>query len=80
MDESSRNGLAVDPDSEQVRRLAERWSTLISEFTGGNPAIEQGLRTLYQQESGSGHPHMDPRMPEYIASIGRAMAANTTVE
>lgn len=63
----------TDPSSETVQALARRWSALVREFTGGNPGIEQGLRTMYQQESGSGNQHLDPRMPEYMAYIGKAL-------
>ena len=41
----------TDPSSETVKQLAQRWQSLIREFTGGNPGIEQSLRNLYQNES-----------------------------
>ena len=41
----------TDPKDERVRKLAERWTCLIREFTGGNPQIEQSLSRMYQQES-----------------------------
>lgn len=65
----------TDPSSETVQALARRWTALVREFTGGNPGIEQGLRTMYQQESSSNNPHLDPRMPEYMAYIGKALQA-----
>jgi DNA-binding transcriptional MerR regulator len=40
----------TDPGDERVQRLAQRWTGLVREFTGGNPGIEKSLRTLYQQE------------------------------
>jgi DNA-binding transcriptional MerR regulator len=66
----------TDPSSETVQALARRWSALVREFTGGNPGIEQGLRDMYRQESASSNPHLDPRMPEYMAYIGKALQAS----
>ena len=40
----------TDPASESMQTLARRWRELIDEFTGGNPEIEQSLKTMYQQE------------------------------
>jgi DNA-binding transcriptional MerR regulator len=40
----------TDPSSESVQALAQRWRSLIQEFTGGNPGIEQSLNQMYQQE------------------------------
>lgn len=39
-----------DPASEPVQRLAQRWKSLVNEFTNGDPEITQSLNTLYQQE------------------------------
>jgi DNA-binding transcriptional MerR regulator len=36
-----------DPASEKVQKLAARWVELIRGFTGGNPAIQQGLNKMY---------------------------------
>ncbi len=41
----------TDPTNPRVQSLAERWVALIQEFTGGNPQMENSLRTMYQQES-----------------------------
>jgi DNA-binding transcriptional MerR regulator len=40
----------TDPASESVQALAQRWRSLIEEFTGGNPDIERSLKQMYQQE------------------------------
>jgi len=40
----------TDPSSESVQALARRWRSLIQEFTGGNPGIEQSLNQMYHQE------------------------------
>lgn len=63
----------TDPADPEVQRLARRWMELVREFTGGNPGIEQGVRSMYQQEPAvrerSG---LDPAIFEYI---GKAKAA-----
>lgn len=40
----------TDPASESVQALAQRWRSLIEEFTGGDPGIRQSLNRMYQQE------------------------------
>ncbi|MEO0534482.1 MAG: MerR family transcriptional regulator [Cyanobacteria bacterium P01_A01_bin.123] len=41
---------AVDPASEGVQRIAQRWQELIQMFTGGDAGIARSLNTMYQQE------------------------------
>lgn len=41
----------VDPASAEAQGLAERWSALVSEFTGGDPAIAESLSKLYADEA-----------------------------
>jgi len=64
----------ADPASEPVRDLARQWTALLREFTGGNPAIQQGLNQMYRDEpevrSRTG---IDPAIMEYI---GKAIAAD----
>lgn len=38
---------ADDPAGERAQALAARWMGLVNEFTGGDPAITDGLRKLY---------------------------------
>jgi DNA-binding transcriptional MerR regulator len=40
-----------DPASEHAQSLAARWSDLINQFTGGDPAIEANLRRLYADQA-----------------------------
>jgi len=40
-----------DPTSEKARSLADRWSNLSQQFTGGDPEISAGLRKLYADQS-----------------------------
>jgi DNA-binding transcriptional MerR regulator len=66
----------TDPADPKIQALAQRWKGLVQEFTGDNPGIEKSLRTMYQNEAPQNiHPSMDPRMSEYMAYIGKAMAA-----
>ena len=62
----------TDPSSEVVQALAQRWRSLIAEFTGGNPGIEQSLNTMYQQEGAESASQgmVDSALMEYM---GRAM-------
>lgn len=63
----------TEPTDERVQALARRWQALVDEFTGGNPAIEESLRRMYQQEpTVRQQAGIDQAMFEYI---GRAMAA-----
>jgi hypothetical protein len=41
----------TDPASEPIRRLAQKWQSLVREFTGGDPGIERSLRNLYTNET-----------------------------
>ncbi len=66
----------ADPSDPKVQSLAKRWIGLVQEFTGGNPGIEKSLHTMYENESPQDiHPSLDPRMAEYVAYIGKAIAA-----
>ncbi|MCA1667139.1 MAG: MerR family transcriptional regulator [Thermomicrobia bacterium] len=66
----------TDPTDPNVQALARRWMGLVQEFTGGNLGIEKSLRTMYENEKPQDlHPSFDPRMSEYMAYIGKAMAA-----
>ena len=66
----------TDPADPRVQALAARWMGLVREFTGGDPGIEKSLRTLYENEAPQDiHPSLDPRVAEYGAYIGKAIAA-----
>lgn len=43
--------LGEDPASDKAQALAERWSKLIHGFTGGDPAIQEGLNKMYADQS-----------------------------
>lgn len=40
----------VDPASPEMLALARRWQALVKEFTGGDPAIAQAVKTMYDHE------------------------------
>ncbi|MEA2451321.1 MAG: MerR family transcriptional regulator, thiopeptide resistance regulator [Actinomycetota bacterium] len=64
----------ADPASDEVQAIAIRWEDLISQFTGGDPAIKQSLQTMYETEG----PEKASRGmvdPELMAWIGHAMEA-----
>ena len=42
--------LNEDPASAKAQALAERWKTLVSGFTGGDPEIQKGLNKLWQDK------------------------------
>jgi DNA-binding transcriptional MerR regulator len=67
----------IDPASPEIQDLARRWMGLVEEFTGGNPQIEQSLRTLYTHEGPALEARLgnvpDPGMFEYISQALRAM-------
>jgi MerR family transcriptional regulator, thiopeptide resistance regulator len=62
----------TDPFHESVQELARRWRSLVAEFTGGDPGIQQSLNTMYQQEGAEAASRgaMDTAVMEYM---GRAM-------
>jgi DNA-binding transcriptional MerR regulator len=63
----------TDAASERVQGLAKRWTELVHEFTGGDPGIEAGVRSVYRGEpSVRERSGLDPTIIEYM---GRACAA-----
>ena len=40
----------TDPADPRMQELATRWTGLIEQFTGGDPAIAQSLKKMYEQE------------------------------
>ncbi len=64
----------TDPASETVQRLAEKQRDLVQAFTGGDPAMAQSLKTMYEQEGPvkASRGMIDPEVGAYMA---KAMAA-----
>jgi DNA-binding transcriptional MerR regulator len=62
----------TDPKDERVQALARKWRSLIDEFTGGDPAIEESLKNMYRGETKfAGEQGVDRELGEYL---GRALA------
>jgi hypothetical protein len=40
----------VEPSDPRARAVAKRWSALVEQFTGGNPAIRRSLQQMYETE------------------------------
>lgn len=40
----------TDPADSRMQELAARWTGLIEQFTGGDPAVMKSLQTMYDQE------------------------------
>ncbi len=40
----------TDPADPRMQQIARRWRELMDMFTGGDPAILEGLKTMYQEE------------------------------
>jgi DNA-binding transcriptional MerR regulator len=69
----------TDPAAPQVQALAKRWLNLVSQFTGGDPGIEQSVKRLWQEQgdnlAAQHGSEYDPRpVSEYI---GKAIAILT---
>jgi hypothetical protein len=66
----------VDPTSPEMLALARRWKALVEEFTGGDPAIANAVKTMYNNEG----PALQEKLgnvptPEMFEYIGRSFAA-----
>ncbi|HUW54334.1 MAG TPA: MerR family transcriptional regulator [Rhodanobacter sp.] len=66
--------LNKDPASEEVRLLAQKWHSLVREFTGGDAGIQHSLNTMFKQEAGTTQQQtgIDPALMAYAC---RAIAA-----
>jgi MerR family transcriptional regulator, thiopeptide resistance regulator len=66
-----------DPASERAQSLAERWTTLVRGFTGGNSAIQAGLNKMYADKGNWPASFPKPYSEEVQAFIRQVMAANS---
>jgi DNA-binding transcriptional MerR regulator len=63
----------TDPTSKPVRALAERWMSLVAEFSGGDAGIEKSLGTMYRKEPGTAARYgLDREIFEYIKTAAAA--------
>jgi DNA-binding transcriptional MerR regulator len=63
----------ADPTSEPVRALARKWTSLVREFTGGDPSIQHSLKRMWQEET-TIHGINTAEMREMGEYIAKAMA------
>jgi len=66
--------LGEDPASDKAQALAERWSTLVAGFTGGDPAIQQGLNKMYADQQNWPTTFPKPYSDEVQAFIAKTLA------
>jgi DNA-binding transcriptional MerR regulator len=67
-------GAGVPPEDPQAQELARRWLTLVTAVTGGDPAIYNSLRRMYENEDnvmGTDTKALRPKM-EYILKAAAA--------
>jgi DNA-binding transcriptional MerR regulator len=66
----------TDPSDERVQSLARRWQGLIEQFTGGDPAISQSLKNMYESEGveAASRGAVKPELMEYV---NRAMQSGS---
>lgn len=67
--------LGEDPHGARAQALAKRWSDLIFAFTQGNPGIQNGLNSLYADQSNWPASFKRPWSDDVDAFIKKAMAA-----
>lgn len=67
--------VGTDPSSADAQALVARWSNLIEQFTGGNPAIAESLKNLYADQSNWPTTFQKPYSDEVGDFICQAMAA-----
>ena len=65
-----------DPASAKSQALAGRWVSLIRGFTGGNPAIQEGLNKMYADKANWPASFPKPYGDDVEAFIRQAMAAS----
>jgi DNA-binding transcriptional MerR regulator len=64
-----------DPASPKAQALADRWNTLVGEFTGADPGIAQGLKSMYSDQQNWPDGQASPVPNEAAAFIMKANAA-----
>jgi MerR family transcriptional regulator, thiopeptide resistance regulator len=65
-----------DPAGEQARALAERWSTLVRAFTGGDAEIQCGLNKLYADQGNWPSTFQKPFSDEVWAYVKKVMTVH----
>lgn len=66
----------VDPTSPEILALARAWKGLVHEFTAGDPAIANAVRTMYEKEGPALQQQLgEVPTPEMFVYMGKAFAA-----
>ncbi|WNG24945.1 hypothetical protein F0U62_13720 [Cystobacter fuscus] len=65
----------TDPAAPHVQQLARQWMGLVREKSGGDPALERGMKTMIEQESTVLGKDTGP-MREMMNYITRALMAS----
>jgi len=65
-----------DPARATAGKLAERWSTLVRGFTGGDPEVQKGLNKLYSDQGNWPSTFQKPFSDEVWAYVKKAMQAH----
>jgi len=65
-----------DPAGAKAHSLAERWSSFVSGFTGGDPEIQKGLSKLYADEKNWPANFQKPFSDEVAEYMKKAMKAH----
>jgi MerR family transcriptional regulator, thiopeptide resistance regulator len=63
----------TDPSHPAVRALAEKWTALVNDFTGGDPVLAQSVRSFYEQELEIARLcRLDPRVFDFVARASKS--------
>ena len=69
--------LSEDPAGAKAQALAARWKSLVGEFTGGDPTIQEGLNKMWSDQQDWPAPaqrnyHIKPETTEFIMKAMKA--------
>ncbi len=60
-------GEGTDPKDPAVQELAKRWMEMVSQFTGGDPKIQQGLVGMYKNNGDQLKERFGGKVPDWKA-------------
>ena len=71
----------IDPADPRAQAIEKRRQSLVNEFTGGDPAMEQSLQRLWKEQGANlsaqyGYDH-DPQLLAYLDQISQAAKSNS---
>ena len=65
--------LGTAPDSDRMQELSATWQSLIHEFTGGDPGIEDALRRMYSDSPNTAQQFGYDLDGEVMGYVGKAV-------